>query len=213
MYQFVDRARYNSYRLVCEEVLQKVYCRMKKRYKLTADIYPVGSGKYRLVTQDGNGPFDLDYNVEFHKLPPELQRDPHKLKDEFRLLFDEVGRKYFLPGKDSKSSIKFLSRKDNDAGRNRFSVDIGLIRHHDVGLPNSRLIHDKAKGTFSWEESISQGKVRTKIQAIRAAGKWQTLREKYLDRKNLYLSRQDENHPSYVVLTEVVNEYYPEVVR
>ena len=213
MYRFVDKARYNSYRLVCEEVLQKVYHRMKKRYKLTAFIYPIGSGKYHLVTQDGNGPFDLDYNVEFHKLPLELQRDPRKLKDEFRLLFDRFGQQYFLPGRDSTSSIKFLSRANNNAGRNRFSVDIGLIRHHDVGLPNSRLIHDKAKGMFSWEESLSQGKVRAKIKAIRAVGKWQTLREKYLDRKNLYLSRQDEDHPSYVVLTEVVNEYYSEVVR
>lgn len=37
---------------------------------------------------------------------------------------------------------------------------------------------------------------------------WQEVRDRYLEMKNMYLSWQDRNHPSFVVYVEAVNEVY-----
>ena len=37
---------------------------------------------------------------------------------------------------------------------------------------------------------------------------WQEVRDKYLEKKNMYLSWQDHNHPSFAVYVEAVNEVY-----
>ena len=39
-------------------------------------------------------------------------------------------------------------------------------------------------------------------------GLWQEVRDRYLEKKNMYLSWQDRNHPSFVVYVEAVNEVY-----
>ena len=37
---------------------------------------------------------------------------------------------------------------------------------------------------------------------------WQEVRNKYLEKKNMYLSWQDHNHPSFAVYVEAMNEVY-----
>ena len=37
---------------------------------------------------------------------------------------------------------------------------------------------------------------------------WEEVREKYLDKKNMYLKRNDHYHPSFVCYIEAVNEIY-----
>ena len=42
---------------------------------------------------------------------------------------------------------------------------------------------------------------------------WKYVRETYLDKKNMYLSRNDYEHPSFVCYIEAVNEVYEKARR
>lgn len=50
-------------------------------------------------------------------------------------------------------------------------------------------------------------KIRRQYE-LKEAGLWQEVRDRYLEKKNMYLSWQDRNHPSFVVYVEAVNEVY-----
>ena len=76
-----------------------------------------------------------------------------------------------------------------------------------------RLIHNKnayALGwdQYTWNEVPNSHQVKDKADEIKEEGLWQEVRDRYLEKKNMYLSWQDRNHPSFVVYVEAVNEVY-----
>lgn len=76
-----------------------------------------------------------------------------------------------------------------------------------------RLIHNKnvyALGLdqYTWNEVPRSHQVKDKADELKEAGLWQEVRDRYLEKKNMYLSWQDRNHPSFVVYVEAVNEVY-----
>ena len=76
-----------------------------------------------------------------------------------------------------------------------------------------RLIHNKnvyALGLdqYTWNEVPKSHQVKDRADKLKKAGLWQKVRDRYLEKKNMYLSWQDRNHPSFVVYVEAVNEVY-----
>lgn len=76
-----------------------------------------------------------------------------------------------------------------------------------------RLIHNKnvyALGLdqYTWNEVPCSHQVKDKADELKEAGLWQEVRDRYLEKKDIYLSWQDHNHPSFVVYVEAVNEVY-----
>ena len=61
---------------------------------------------------------------------------------------------------------------------------------------------------YTWNEVPNSHQVKDKADEIKEEGLWQEVRGRYLEKKNMYLSRQDRNHPSFVVYVEAVNEVY-----
>ena len=56
--------------------------------------------------------------------------------------------------------------------------------------------------------------IASKVDAIKDENLWLEVRDLYLDKKNMYLSRGDkENHPSFNVYIETVNEIYYKYFR
>ena len=58
------------------------------------------------------------------------------------------------------------------------------------------------------ERSAELSSSEKKADKLKKKGVWQEVRGKYLEKKNMYLSWQDHNHPSFVVYVEAVNEIY-----
>ena len=61
---------------------------------------------------------------------------------------------------------------------------------------------------YTWNEVPRSHQVKDKADELKEAGLWQEVRDRYLEIKNMYLSWQDRNHPSFVVYVEAVNEVY-----
>ena len=64
-------------------------------------------------------------------------------------------------------------------------------------------------GGFSVQEEIPDSdSVKAKEEAIKKAGCWVEVRDRYLKLKNMYLRSGDYDHPSYIVYVESVNQIY-----
>ena len=62
-----------------------------------------------MVTRNGNGPFDLDYNLEIIKAPDEYWNDLRQLKNTVRILLDKAeGLTCFSESQDSTSCLTAL---------------------------------------------------------------------------------------------------------
>ena len=122
---------------------------------------------------------------------------PSKAKPEY---YTESGIAWITPKDLSINKSKFVSHGENDIT--------------ELGLKNSmRLIHNKnvyALGLdqYTWNEVPNSHQVKDRADKLKRAGLWQKVRDRYLEKKNMYLFRQDHNHPSFVVYVEAVNEVY-----
>ena len=209
MYEFVDHAEVEQYQKFCSEKLQSL-CATLKKDGITAQPILIGSGARNLVTRNGAGAFDLDYNLEIIRMPAEYDQDPFALKNRvMTLLNKQLEGTYFSDAKDSTSVITaVLLFTDNP--QVQFSFDIGIIKKNKKGN-YCRLIHQKdgqSHGTFTWCEIPTSAQVGEKASAIKKAGKWVAVRQRYLELKNRYLKGNDRDHPSFVVYVEAVNQVF-----
>lgn len=88
-----------------------------------------------------------------------------------------------------------------------FSFDVAIIKKNPNGN-YMRLVHNKSWNQYTWNEVPNSHQVKDKANEIKEEGLWQELRDRYREKKNMYLSWQDRNHPSFVVYVEAVNEVY-----
>ena len=209
-YEFVYESEAKHYRSDCSRTLKKT-CELLKKKGIFAQFSLVGSGVRNMVTRNGDGPYDLDYNLLVIKADGEY-RDPRLLKDAIRNSLNKaVGRKFFSDTQDSTSCLTALLHF-RDTPNVEFSFDVAIIKKNPNGN-DMRLIHNKnvyALGwdQYTWNEVPNSYQVKDKADEIKEEGLWQEVRDRYLEKKNMYLSRQDRNHPSFVVYVEAVNEVY-----
>lgn len=210
-YEFVYASEYDAYRSHCSSVLTET-CQRLKRKDIIAQFILIGSGGRNLVTRNGNGPFDLDYNLNIIKAPDSYWNDLRKLKDTVRVaLNDSEGFECFSPAHDSTSCLTAVLHFD-DSPAMKFSFDVAIVAQNDNGN-YLRLVHNKnAWGLgfdqYTWNEIPSSYDVKEKAKALKVAGLWEKVRSRYLELKNTYLIFRDKNHPSFVVYVESVNQVY-----
>lgn len=212
MYELADKAMCKRYRLACSNALKKV-CSMLKGEGIIAQFTLVGSGAGNMVTRNGNGAFDLDYNLEIIKAPNQYWKDLRSLKDTIRCFLDKAaGMQCFSASKDSTSCLTALLYFKNEPTV-AFSFDVAIISKNRIGnLCN--LIHNKnawgyGQDQYVWNEIPNSCDVTKKAKQIKQEGQWMAVRDQYIILKNLYLSRgQDKDHPSCTLYIEAVNNVY-----
>ncbi|MBD5463783.1 MAG: hypothetical protein HDR24_12140 [Lachnospiraceae bacterium] len=211
MIKIVDEAECRRYRSDCSNTLREVCFKLKEK-GISAQFTLVGSGARNMVTRNGNGPFDLDYNLEIIKAPDEYWNDLRHLKDTVRNLLDEAaGLQCFSESKDSTSCLTSLLFFKNDPTV-EFSFDVAIVTKNSYGAL-CRLIHNKSilgykQGQYVWNEIPHSRDVTIKVKKIKAAGLWLDVRNQYVKLKEMYLRRLDKDHPSFIVYIEAVNNVY-----
>lgn len=106
MYDFVVDAEVKPYRTYCTQVLTELREILHGEHEIKTEFYLVGSGAKNLVTRDGDGPFDLDYNLCILGMPNRYWNDLKHLKDTVRDSLNRIVKKtLFSDGQDSKSVI------------------------------------------------------------------------------------------------------------
>lgn len=191
-------------------IMQELCHTLKEDFDIGATPFLVGSGKRRLITQNANQPVDLDYNLEIVRC--EDFDDCRYLKECVRKSFDKVLRAHgWLSCQDSTA---VLTAKHPYRGlnlRNQYAIDVCIVMQDEDGRYH-RLIHKKTGLTwydeYYWNIAPHSRDLNKKADYIRKCGKWELVRDQYLRLKNLYLTRQDHNHPSFICYTEAVSNVY-----
>lgn len=212
MYNWVNKNQVKPYREYCTNVLTSLRDSLNEKYDIKTEFYLVGSGANNLVTQDGNGPFDLDYNLRILSMSDKYWNNLKSLKDIVRNTLNKiVGDTFFSDGQDSRSVITSNLILKNDRTK-KFSFDIAIIA--EMGNGNlGRLIHNKQLGQFTWNEIPSTKDLNIKVKKLKVYGYWGEVRDTYKSKKNMYLQRRDYYHSSFVVYVETVNDVYKKRIK
>lgn len=216
MYELVSEAESKKYRNVCSSVLTETCRLLKEDYDVSAQFFLVGSGARNLITRNGNGPYDLDYNINIIKAPKELWNDLSKLKNAVRLSLNKTNGFDFSDAQDSTSVLTCLLYFKNEP-QVEFSFDVAIVTEDNNGsylrLTHNKMYYGFNGGQYTWNEVPKSYNVSKKAAQIKKAHQWELVRERYVEKKNMYLRRWDANHPSFVVYIEAVNEIYNKILR
>ena len=210
-YVLVNESEYHRYRKDCSAVLNNT-CESLRDKGIVASFTLVGSGARNMVTRNGNGPFDLDYNLQILKMPQEYERNLKGLKEAIRNAINHAeGFECFSDAQDSTSCLTAILHF-KDSPQIEFSFDVAIVKKNSLGNW-TRLIHNKNAffiGTdqYTWNEIPRSADVKKKADALKAENRWEEVRETYVALKNRYLHGIDKTHPSFVVYVEAVNQIY-----
>lgn len=215
MYHYVeDKVFLSGLRTRCGRILQSTCHILKKDFDIGASFSLVGSGARNLITQNDNQSIDLDYNIQIVRCKD--FNDCRWLKECVRKAFNQALQ--YHGEHDCRDSRSVLTSKWMDMYYVNIrpgivpscSIDLCIVMEEDGHT--YRLIHKKTGWSVSdqyyWNEAPSSKIVQKKANDIKKHGMWYLVREAYLDIKNMYLSRNDQNHPSFICYAEAVHRVY-----
>lgn len=170
----------------------------------------VGSGAKNLITQNSNEPIDLDYNLMI--IDSEINiNNCREIKEYIRKQFNVILNKNgWNDCMDSTSVLTTEKRHFTKGNHTEFSIDLAIVFNDRNGC--HRLIHEKTGFTawdrYYWNLVPNSRNLFDKVAAIKDEHLWDEVIDEYLEKKNMYLRRQDYNHPSFNVYVETVNQVF-----
>lgn len=204
MYRFANQQDVKELAKWCEEIIKEVQKEVKEY--LTFSFNLIGSGGKRLVTQNAEDAFDLDYNLIIQKDKQGLIDDPKKLKNIVRNAFDVVLRESVDGYNGAKDSKAVITITFSDGVKRTFSFDVAIYVEADNGYMY-KLINDKNTGRYIWNQLPKSKNYEEKMQAIKENREWEDFKYTYLELKNKYL-RSGNNVKSFSVFLEALNKFY-----
>lgn len=202
-YKFAKQNEVKDLEKWCMEILHAIQKEVKEYF--TFDIRLVGSGDKRLVMQNSDEAFDLDYNIILQKDKKGLLNEPKRIKEIFVTSFNTVLKtrvSNYTHVSDSTSVITAKIVKDKCL---EFSFDVAIIVEGDDGC-FYRLVHDKQTDRYIWNQVKHSENYFERFKAAKEKGYWLQFKKRYLELKNLHLSRQD-NVKSFSIFLETLNEF------
>lgn len=196
---------------VCSNLINELVQYINNEDYLRVEAILIGSEARNLITQNDKESIDLDYNLNITKINGNIN-DGKKLKEYIRKAFNIVlKRNNWGDCKDSTSALTTEKRRVAKGNDTEFSIDLAITYEDNSGLRH-RLIHDKT-GTivldrWYWNQSPNSKQLKQKARRLKEANLWDDVRETYQKKKNMYLRRNDNDHPSFVCYIEAVNEIY-----
>ena len=204
--QFLKRAQSD-----CSATIKELETLLRNNYDINSQAFLVGSGARNMITQNENEGIDFDYNLNILSCPD--WDDAKSIKEAVRIAFNQILRNQGLnDAEDSTSSITTKPMYFKNAPETEFKIDVCIVTKNNAG-EWERLIHEKTGYTYNdryfWNVAPNSKGYQEKARKIKSVpGWWNQVRTRYLDRKNHYLKKGDNNHPSFVCYIEVINDVY-----
>lgn len=216
MYHYVtDKVFLKESYSICADIVNQLVQNLKG-YGIASSMSVVGSKRRGLVTQNENEAIDYDFNLWINEAQDiNIVNEPRIIKNTVIEAFNDVLEwNGWHSCEDSTSAITTKQRVLKKGNKTPFSIDICVARV-DRWEDWYRLIHRKtgivSYDQYYWVKGPQTRDLKSKEDFLKP-DYWLKVREIYLDKKNMYLSRQDmENHPSYNCYIEAVNEVYNRV--
>jgi len=203
MFDYVnDKEELKELRQACEAIIKNVQHSWLRDY-FTFQFNLIGSGSNNLIMKNGaNGEYDLDYNFILQKDKKGLGNNPKAIKELFIEAFNEVNPD--LGFKPAENSTSVITSKLVYGGKLRFSFDVAIMCESNNGN-YLKIVFNKKTGQYYWNEVPQSRNYQSKIKAIKVAGGWNQLRDRYRNLKNHHLSMNDDAS-SFSILIQALNE-------
>ena len=218
MYHYIkDKEFLGRMKNLCSDIMNQLKQQINNDSVMQVDIHLVGSGAKNLITQNANEPIDLDYNLCILKCRGININDGETIKEYIREQYNIVlDRNELDDCHDSKSVLTSGEIYFTQGNPTRFSIDLA-ITHEDKYNVWHRLIHEKTGFTYNdkwfWNVTPHSKDLTRKVKTLKNNDCWLEVRKIYLEKKNMYLRRNDHNHPSFIVYIETINEVYGKYFR
>ena len=212
MYHYItDKDFLKRMRGVCSGIINQLVQRINNDSVMTVEAHLVGSGAKNLETQNEGKPIDLDYNLCILSSEEMDINDCRSIKEYIRKQFNAVlSANEWSDCQDSASVLSTERRHFIKGNSTEFSIDLAIVAEGKNQW--FRLIHEKTGfvsfDRYYWNEAPHSEGLFIKVAKLKENNLWKEVRDAYLDKKNMYLRRQDKNHPSFNVYIEAVNEVY-----
>lgn len=203
MYKFANKLEVKKLTKWCEDILHLVQNEVRDYF--TFDIRLIGSGDKKLVTQNGDEAFDLDYNIILQRDKKNLLNNPRQIKDIFISRFNKILQPEISDYEYASDSTSVITLKLVQNGDLQFSFDVAILVENNDGV-FYRLTNDKKSGRCIWNEVAHSRDYLEKFQQIKAQGDWEDFKERYLELKNYHLLKGDKRK-SFSVFLETLNEF------
>ena len=214
MYHWIEDKNFlKNMRSLCSGIVNELVQNINNDSVMTVSAHMVGSGARNMETQNAHEPIDLDYNLNIDRVYElDINRDTNKIKDYIMAMFNSVLKKHGWSNcQDSTSALTTERRHFTKGNQTEFSIDLAIVAEGREGAW-IRLIHEKTGirqyDRWFWNEGPQSKGLNDKVDWLKDNHLWLEVRETYLTKKNLYLSRGDRNHPSFNCYIEAVNEVF-----
>ena len=218
MYHYIeDKDFLKRMKSLCSDIINQLVQSINNDSVMTVEAHLVGSGARNLITQNAKEPIDLDYNLCVLEVFGISFNDGRAIKEHIKKHFNAVLKSNkWSDCQDSTSALSTELREFTKGNKTEFSIDLAIVRERNYGW--ERLIHRKTGfvcyDQWYWNEAPNSRGLADKVGTIKEENLWLEVRDLYLDKKNMYLSRGDkENHPSFNVYIETINEIYYKYFR
>ena len=142
-YKFAKQSEVKELESWCMDILHAVQEEVRDYF--TFDIRLIGSGDKRLVTQNSDESFDLDYNIILQRDKKGLLNNPKQIKDIFVSRFNKILKECVSDYTHTCDSTSVITVKLIRNNKLHFSFDVAIVVEGDDGL-FYRLINDKSTG-------------------------------------------------------------------
>ena len=212
MYHYIeDKVFLKDMKYLCSNIINQLVQLINNDSVMEVEAHLVGSGARNLITQNSNEPIDLDYNLYIADFGDFSSSNEREIKEYVRKQFNIIlKRNGWSDCMDSTSVLTTEKRHFTKGNHTEFSIDLAIVFNNRDGW--HRLIHDKtgfaAWDRYCWNIVPNSRDLFDKVTDIKDEHLWNEVIDEYLEKKNLYLRRQDYNHPSFNVYVEAVNQVF-----
>ena len=209
MYHYItDKAFLKCLRGTCSDIVNQLVQQINRDSVMKVEAHLIGSGDRNLITQNESAPIDLDYNLH---IIDTVYRNCRDIKEYVRKQFNGVLKANgWGDCQDSTSALTTGKRRLAHGIKTEFSIDLAITCYFNNCY--QRLIHRKTGisdlDEYYWNQVPNSRQLEDKVKYLKENSLWFALRDTYLSKKNMYLSRNDNHHPTFVVYVEAVNEIY-----
>lgn len=215
MYHWVtDKKFLGNMKIECSDAVNRLVQLINAEGKMKVKQHLVGSGDRNMILQNAKEPIDLDYNLEIIDFGVFSVNDCRGIKRYVQQKFDEVlQKKNWGHCQDSTSALTTIKKHFKTGNQTPFKIDLCITYKSNDGHW-MRLIHEKtgyaASDQYIWNSARDSRGLNERIMWLQENDHWDEVRERYMEKKNMYLRRGDHEHPSFIEYVEAVNEVYAE---
>ena len=212
MYHYIQDKNYlKCLKRICSDIVNQLVQSINSDSVMTVKACLVGSGAKNLIIQNANNPIDLDYNIIIIDTKSININNGREIKEYVRRQFNKVLRKNgWNDCHDSTSALTTGQMVFKHGNKTAFSIDLAITFKNNFGW--HKLIHKKTGWViydgYYWNQIPDSRQLEEKVYVIKLNHLWDEVRSTYLEKKNLYLQRNDNTHPSFIVYIETANQIY-----